>query len=830
MVLSWNEIKSRAVTFQNEWKDEKRERAEKDSFYNDFFHVFGISRRRVASFEEAVKKLDNRQGFIDVFWKGVLLIEHKSAGCDLIKAKDQAFDYFSGLTEKELPRYILVSDYQNFELFDLETKENHIFLLEDFHKNVHLFGFIAGYEKKTYKDLEPVNIKASEMMGKLHDALEVSGYTEHDLEQFLVRLLFCLFADDTGIFEKDIFKQFVEEKTKEDGSDVGSQITNLFQVLDTSMDKRQKNLDEHLAGFSYVNGGLFGGSIRIPAFNSKMREALLECCYFDWSQISPAIFGSLFQSVADINKRRELGEHYTSENNIMKTISPLFLDDLWAEFKNCKTSKKKLLDFHKKLEKLKFFDPACGCGNFLVLTYREIRTLELEVLKKLYNTRELHLDVGIMSKIDVDSFYGIEIDEFPAKIAQTALWLMDHKMNLELSEFFGQYFARIPLKKEAKIVHGNSLTIDWAEVVKPSKLSYIIGNPPFVGSKFLAASQRKEMKTVFHGVKGAGVLDYVTAWYKKAAVYIQNTKITCAFVSTNSITQGEQVGILWNDLILKNKAKIHFAHRTFLWNNEARGKAAVHCVIIGFGAFDIKSKRLFDYENIKGEAHENVVENINSYLLSGKDITIAKRGNPIHDVPKMNFGNMPLDGGFLLFTDEEKKEFIKKEPQAKKYIKHFIGAREFLNAGNRWCLWLKDASPKDLKEMPLVMERIKGVKGFREKSIAPTTRQIADTPALFRDRNNSETFIVVPRVSSERRKYIPIGFFDKKSIAGDTCMMISNATLYHFGILTSVMHNCWMRSSFDGCSLADLYDPNTMPAKLTKAHNTLDKAVDKLYR
>ena len=875
MALSWNEIKRRAIEFQREWDGVVKENAETQSFYNGFFDVFGISRRRVAAFEAPVKKLGDKRGRIDLFWKGVLLVEQKSRGRDLQSAYTQALDYFPNLKEEELPRYILVSDFENIELYDLETKEENKFKLKDFHKHIHLFGFIAGYEKKEYKDLEPVNIKASELMGALYDRLKEAGYADHDLEQFLVRLLFCLFADDTGIFERDIFKYYIEEHTKEDGSDVGMQITSIFQTLNTAESTRQNTTDEDLARFPYINGELFAGHINIPHFDKPMRDALLKCCYFDWSNISPAIFGSLFQSVADSDKRRSLGEHYTTERNILKTITPLFLDDLQAEFKKVKTNKKKLEEFHNKLASLSFFDPACGCGNFLVISYREIRLLELEVLKVLHKDEQQLLDVSHISKVDVDRFYGIEIEEFPAKIAEVALWLMDHQMNIAISEAFGRYYARIPLKKQAKIVQGNALRLDWKEVVAPENLTYILGNPPFIGSKFLSAEQREEMSSIFHKVKGAGVMDYVSAWYIKAADYIQDTKIKVAFVSTNSISQGEQAGILWGEMFHNYHIKIHFAHRTFAWDSEARGKAHVHVVIIGFGAFDTNIKQLYDYENVKAEAHEVKVKNINPYLMEGKDIVVLKRGNPICDVPPMNFGNMPLDGGNLLLSDEERKELIQNNKQINEYIKPLISAREFLNGGTKWCLWLENISPTDLKSMPLVMERVQKVKEFREKSIAPTTKAISNIPTLFRDRNNPETFLVVPRVSSERRKYVPIGFFDKKSIAGDTCMIIPNSTIYHFGVLTSLMHMTWMkyvcgrlesryryskdivynnfpwpsspseakvkkveeaakavleaRKAFPDSSLADLYDPNTMPPKLVKAHTALDKAVDACY-
>ncbi len=587
MAISWNEIKNRALQFSKEWIDETRERAEKDTFWNDFFNVFGISRRRVATFEKPVKKLGDKQGFVDLFWKGTLLVEHKSKGKNLDKAYEQATDYFPGLKEHELPKYILVSDFENIKLYDLEEKTEHEFQLKDFYKNVKLFGFIAGYQKRTFKEEDPVNVKAAELMGKLHDQLKNFGYEGHPLEVYLVRLLFCLFADDTGIFEKDIFKEFIDTKTNEDGSNLGALIAQFFQVLNTPREKRLTNLDEHLNAFPYINGKLFEEPLPIAAFNSKMREILLEASSLDWGKISPAIFGSLFQSVMNPEERRNLGAHYTSEKNILKLIKPLFLDELREEFKKVKTSKPKLHEFHKKLSTLKFLDPACGSGNFLIITYRELRQLEIEILRELFKSDELVTDISDIIWLDVDQFYGIEYDEFAARITETAMWLIDHQMNMKISEEFGQYFARLPLRKAAKIVNTNALRIDWQEVVPKTELSYILGNPPFYGKQYQTKEQKEDMKLVFAGVKGAGVLDYVTAWYIRAAQYIQNTKIKVAFVSTNSISQGEQVGILWNELFNKYDIKIHFAHRTFNWKNKAKGKAAVHVVIIGFSNFEI---------------------------------------------------------------------------------------------------------------------------------------------------------------------------------------------------------------------------------------------------
>lgn len=652
MALSWNEIKDRALRFTKEWEGESRERAEKDTFWNDFFNVFGISRRRLATFEEPVKKLNNKQGFIDLFWKGTLLVEHKSKGKNLDTAFEQATDYFHGIKEHELPKYVLVSDFENFKLYDLDDKKEYEFGIKDFHKNIKLFGFIAGYQKRTFKDEDPVNIKAAELMGKLHDQLEESGYEGHPLEVFLVRLLFCLFADDTGIFEKDTFKEFIEAKTNEDGSDLGAWLAQYFQVLNTPTDKRLTNLDEHLAAFPYVNGKLFEEPLPIASFNSRMREILSECSSLDWGKISPAIFGSMFQIVMNPEERRNLGAHYTSEKNILKLIKPLFLDELQTEFQKVKSNKNKLAAFHQKLGNLKFLDPACGCGNFLIITYRELRLLELEVLKELYGGQQV-IGIDQIMLVDVDQFYGIEYDEFPARIAEVALWLMDHQMNLRISEAFGMYYARLPLKKSATIVHGNALRTEWTDIVPKTELSYILGNPPFVGSKLLKKEQREEMAEIFSKVDNGKILDYVAAWYYLSAKLINDTSIKVAFVSTNSITQGEQVGVLWGVMLHEFQIKIHFAHTTFKWNNEAKGKAAVYCVIVGFANFDSKNKHLFNYSDIKGEPTEIACKNINPYLVDARDTIITRRSNPICDVSKMSFGNMPLDGGNLIINDED---------------------------------------------------------------------------------------------------------------------------------------------------------------------------------
>ena len=877
MALSWNEIKDRAVKFSKEWKDTTNEEADAKPFLDAFFDVFGITRKKIGTFEHRVKKLSDADGYIDLLWKGTILVEMKSRGKNLDKAFQQAIDYTHGLKQNELPKYVLVCDFHIFRLYDTEEQTNLEFTIDELVQNVQSFGYLLGYQKKTYKEQDPANIKAAELMGKLHDRLEEIGYEGHPLEVYLVRILFCLFAEDTTIFEKQQFQDYIEHRTAEDGSDLASKIQELFQVLNTAKDKRFKNLDEQLNDFPYVNGKLFEEILPMASFDSKMRQALLDCCYIDWSKISPAIFGSMFQSVMNPKERRNLGAHYTSESNILKLIKPLFLDELWAEFNSIKGNKNKLPEFHKKISQLKFLDPACGCGNFLVITYRELRLLELEVLRATYKSGQGVLDVSDIIWLDVDMMCGIEYEEFPARIAEVAMWLIDHQMNMLISNEFGQYFARLPLKKSAKIVHGNALRVDWEEVVAKNELSYIIGNPPFIGAMIMNDEQRNDILNIFkHETGSYGVLDYVTAWYYKAAIFIQNTKIKVAYVSTNSIVQGEQTSILWKLLQVKFNIKIHFAHRTFNWKNEAKGNAAVFCVIIGFADFDTNNKTLFEYEDIKGVPHEIKVKNINAYLIDAKDIFIDNISNPICNTPKMSFGSMPRDGGNFIFTKEEKNEFIKKEPESEKWIRPYTGAQEFINGYVRYCLWLNDLTPNVLNKLPLVLARVNEVKKFRELSKAASTRKFANTPSLFCQiaQPNSD-YLLIPRVSSERRKFIPIGYINENIIANDQVLTVPHATLFHFGILTSTMHMSWVktlcgrlksdfryskdivynnypwpenpsekqiitieekaqnildvRASFPNSSLADLYNPLTMPPALVKAHNELDKAVDAAY-
>ncbi|MGB4583543.1 MAG: DNA methyltransferase [Rhodoferax sp.] len=937
MPLSWNEIKSRALTFSRTWADAANEDSQGKPFWIDFFEIFGITDKRVATFEHAVKKLPGLKaktdGFVDLFWPGMLLVEQKSRGKNLDAALTQALSYFPGIAERDLPQLVIVCDFARFRVHRLSTNETFEFALKDLHKHIKLFGFVAGYKVQTIQPQNPVNIKAAERMGRLHDALKASGYSGHPLEVLLVRLLFCLFADDTGIFQPaQSFRTFIEERTASDGSDLGSRLAQLFQVLNTDEPRRSQALDEQVAAFPYVNGKLFSEPLPMADFTAAMREALLDACALDWSSISPAIFGSLFQSIMDDKARRNLGAHYTSEENILKLIKPLFLDELWAEFAKVKNNKNRLFEFHKKLRTLTFFDPACGCGNFLVISYRELRELELAVLRASITDGQMTLDIHGLIGINVDQFYGIEIEEFPAQIAQVALWLMDHQMNLRVSEEFGQYFARIPLRTSPHIVHGNALRLDWNEVIPAERCSFVLGNPPFVGAKFMDDAQREDTQRVFAGVENAGLLDFVVAWYVKAAYYMSTVRpelveglpasagwpvgahepsvfkiaptgqpaltsgheranLRCAFVSTNSITQGEQVGVLWGWLLAQG-VHIHFAHRTFSWSNEASGKAAVHCVIIGFGLQDLPGKVIFEYDDIRGEPHAVTVNNINPYLIDGPDVIAEARMQPVCNVSAIANGSIPADGGNLILNADERSELITREPAAAPWIRPYLGSEGFIHGETRYCLWLADCPPQTLRTMPAVMARVQAVRAMREKSAKAATQQKAATPALFtEDRQpRSGNYLAIPRTSSENRRYLPLGYLTADVIAANDLQIIPNATTLQFGVLSSAMHRAWVnvtagrlksdirysvkmtyntfpwpefpessksiqpqthanpaqaaietaaqtvldvRARFQTgeqpATLADLYDPLTMPPELLKAHLRLDTAVDKAY-
>ena len=895
MPLSWNEIRHRSIAFSKEWAGAKSESAEKQTFWNEFFDVFGVRRRVVASFEEPVKKISGDYGYIDLFWPGTVLVEHKSRGKDLGKAESQAFRYIQDLIRQgrmdEVPRYVIVSDFARIALHDLDPEEQldlplfhglsvHTveLPLAQFHEYIHAFAFIPGYKQHKFEEQDPINIEAVKIMGRLHDTLGAGGYAGHRLERFLVRILFCLFAEDTGIFERESFHLYLVNRTAKDGSDLGLHLARLFDVLNTPPEERQANLDETLAGFRYVNGELFAENLGFADFNEDMRNALLGCAHFDWSRISPAIFGSLFQEVTKPKERRQIGAHYTSERDILKVIRSLFLDDLRAEFNRVKGSKAELKRFHDKLSTLRFLDPACGCGNFLVVTYRELRLLEVEVLKILFPSGSQELDIQRLSLVDVDAFYGIEIVEWPARIAEVAMWLMDHQMNIRLSEEFGQYLVRLPLRKSPTIVCDNALRIDWKGILPPDRCGYILGNPPFVGKKARNAEQQADMEIVFGAINGTGVLDYVCCWYLRAAQYIRGSKITVGFVSTNSITQGEQPGVLWPTLFNLLGVKIHFAHRTFAWESEARGKAHVHVVIIGFGAFDAPDKQLYDYEG--GDTKKVSVsypKNISPYLIEGNDRALQTRRRPVSNVVEMRFGSMPNDGGHLLLTNEEKDQLLLDAPEARPLLRPLLSADEYLNGRNRWCLWLEGVSPQTIRGIPEVYRRVKEVRAYRESSKRETTVKLANFPGLFGENRQPTTkYVLVPRHSSETRKYIPISYFTPRYIVSDSCLCLPDATLYHFGVLSSAMHMAWVRQvcgrlksdyrysamlvynnypwpelptpkqhsaveaaaqrvldarkEFQDSTLSDLYDPMATPAVLLKAHAALDRAAELCYR
>jgi hypothetical protein len=897
MPLSWNEIKSRASAFVLEWKDSQtvREKAEAQTFETEFLHIFGVDRKKVALFEHEVHfgdgqnslfddtAGDGKRGYIDLFWKGKIIIEMKTPGKDLNKAYEQAKAYALSLPQKEIPKGIITSDFLNFQYYDLEDKAKcYSFRLEELPAYVELFGYLAGYKEiDPYKHWDPVNISAAEKMGQLHDRLKEIGYTGHQLELYLVRLLFCLFADDTGIFEPpNIFNKYIIDHTGEDGKDLALHLQKIFEILNKPKDKRLKTIDEQLNQFPYINGRLFEETIETADFDRPMRDALIECCTLDWSKISPAIFGAMFQSVMNDEERHDIGAHYTSEQNILKLIHPLFLDGLWEEFNAIKqlsptNRRDKLVSFHKKIAGLKFLDPACGCGNFLVISYRELRLLEFEILELLLGKNKV-LDVHDEILVNVNQFYGLEIEEFPAQIAQVALWLVDHQMNMEVRERFGMYYIRIPLTAAASIHNINALTTDWESIVPKNELSYILGNPPFLGASVMNRIQKRELENVFNYLKGCNSLDYVTCWYIKASQYIKDTKIEVAFVSTNSICQGEQIPILWPELLNRYNIKINFAHQTFKWSNEAKSKAAVYCIILGFSQIDRIDKKLYFYKNVTSEPNRVDAKQINPYLVDAASLIIQKRTEPISKVPKMIYGSKPSDGGNLIFSEEEKDEFLKLEPNAKPYIRQFIGSQEYINNIKRYCLWLADIEPSKLKRLPHVLKRVEKVQQMRLDSTSPTTNEAADRPTLFFTVAQPDTdYLVLPEVSSERRQYIPIGFVSKEIIASNKCLIVPGANLYLFGVLTSTMHMAWtryvsgrlelryqysasivynnfpfpqeptektrksietgaqsildIRSKYPNSSLAALYDPLSMPPGLLKAHRKLDKAVEAAY-
>lgn len=896
-------MKKKAETFVSEWDGTSKERPEAQSFINDFFDVFDLKRKRLGSFDYDIKNDEGITLFADFFWVGKILIEAKSAHLDKKnnweKTLEQAKGYIQNLPIEKRPAYILLMNFKRIQIYKIDKKELvkisfvKDVLLTDLVENINEFAFIVEFAKQLESDEEKVNFEASNKLKNLYNSIERKGYNTSDIAILLARILFCLFAEDTGIFERRQFENYIRNQTN--GKNLGDKLLELFDVLNTPNANRKSTISTELKKFNYVNGDLFSNKLsKMPTTTDAMREALMDCCKYDWSLISPIIFGSLFQGVLLDDERRESGSHYTSEKNILKAIKPLFLDNLWEEFEKAKTNSNALEKFRQKIASLIFLDPACGCGNFLAVTYKELRYLDIEIiLLQRKKSKLTSFDISSLSVIPLHNFYGYEIDPTSAMIAEVAMWLTQHQLNkkleTELNRSGGEEITvpTIPLKEAAKVKCANALTTEWttdATFIKGEgnvhlPFNYIVGNPPFVGKQYQTAEQKEDLKKVLIDIDGAGVLDFVTGWYIKAAKYLQKSSDTkVAFVSTNSIAQGEQTGILWNELFNTYKLKIHFAHQTFKWSNEAKGVAAVHCVIVGFGKNNPKQKLLYEYDDIKADARELVVSNINPYLVQGNDIVIKKRRKPICDVPEISFGSMPNDGGFLLLDEEEKIELLKQNPTAKKWVRPLISAHEYLNGKTRWCLWLVDSDPKERKENSIVFKRIQAVKQHRESSNRAATNKLAATPYLFGEiRQPNSDYIAIPRVSSENRKYIPFAYFDKKNILSDTCLCVPKASRFHFAVLTSAMHMAWvnyvcgrLKSDFrysneivynnfpfpkavkesdekivekcaanilairekyisKGSTLAQLYDESNMPIDLRKAHEENDKAVDKCY-
>lgn len=907
MRLQWSEIRARAAEFAERHKQARYEKGETQTFYNDFFDCFGVSRRQVAAYEQRVRNLPgDKQGFIDLFWPGTLIVEQKSAGLDLRKASEQALDYYDWLPEPQRPRYILTCDFQRWHMLDLEEGREWRFLLADLKNHVEAFAFILGVQPRLNRRQSPANIKASRLMGHLHEALAESGYGGHDLQVMLVRLLFILFADDTRIFNnKDQFLDLIERRTSPDGRDLGDWLMKLFEVLNTpdgqngTENKRQSTLDADLSDFPYINGALFAERIAPASFDNAMRTILIDCCEFDWGEVSPAIFGNLFESVIDKVTQRKQGAHYTPEDAILRLIGPLFLDDLQAELARAKALKsgkdEALGRLHDKLASLTFLDPACGAGNFLVVAYRELRELERELIKERFQrtgrTQAVE-NVSRLSRLNVDQFFGIEIDEFPARLAEVALWMTDHIANTRLGEDFGVSIPRIPLVAAPHIRHGDALEFDWNELLPAPRCSYVFGNPPFVGAKWQSSRQRAQVRLLAHLGGGGGTLDYVAAWFIKAGQYAQGGQSRIAFVATNSITQGEQVAQLWPILFHRNRLEIAFAHQTFVWP----GRAGVHCVIIGLArsGYEPADKRLFSYADGKGDAVETRHAALTAYLFDAhnadRHLVVKEENRPINGASRIIIGSKPIDGGYLIFDANERSKLLATAPAAECLLRPFIGAEEYINGGCRWILALQDVGPGEWRNLSPVRERVNQVAAYRrgeipafgkaERRAEPgiSALALAQTPTAFHVTViPTEPFLAIPEVSSERRDYVPLGWLNPPIIPSNRVKILPGATKWQFGILTSRMHMAWLRhiggrlesrylysigivyNNFPWpeatptqkakiealaeavlnaralpknatSSLADLYDPDTMPKELRDAHRALDVAVDKLYR
>ena len=799
----------------------------------------------------------------------------KSFGENLDKAMDQALDYYLQLKKDQEPRYILVCDFQSWYLRDKKENTDHFFLLSELVENIGLFGFMTNRPKLIRAD--PVNLHASEILGKIFDMLKISGYGTHHAEYFLTRLVFCLFADDTGIFgDNGKFQSYIKNSTNEDGSDLGRYLAYLFGVLNQDRGSRSKTMDPKTRSFPYINGALFEKPIKFPDFNAKMRELLIEAGNYDWSKVSPAIFGNMFQTVMDQDARREMGAHYTSEENILKVIRPLFLDKLNEEYDEINkiagdSKKDEFKKFQKRLSKLKFLDPACGSGNFLVVAYREMRRLEHRIIMKIYGYEGKRADTDLLSKVDVDQFYGIEIIEFSSRITETSLWMMDHIMNVELSNRYGYRFRRIPIKKKPTIAHRDALEFDWNDLLPSTECDYVFGNPPFGGIREITKEQNKQLSRIAELENSTGMLDYVTAWFIKSAEYI-STKTPFCFVATNSITQGIQVKKFSDILLRKHKLEIIFAYKSFKWNSEAKKTAKVIVVIIGFSKQHNKTKYLFEEED--GMLKSNIVKNITPYLTSSENpiTVIEKVSKPINGLPNILIKGMAItDDNNYVFDEDKKNDYLNSEPNISSYLRPYYTARGLLHNEKLWVLLVYEIPLHELVKMPRIKELIKNVEKFRKNSKKKETRLLGDFPKKFeRPVVPKEKFLIIPVVSSEKRLYLPIGFGTPPEIASAATIIGDNVQLELFSLLISRMHALWLeqvggrlnsrfrysnivyntfpapknysdlkkygqnildiREKHSNSTLANMYDPLIMPDELLKAHKSLDKAVEKLYR
>lgn len=874
-----------SAAFADKWKSFTNEKQHARGFWSDFFRALcGVDDEEVAGieYEKRVKStISGNQEYIDVFWKNVALIEHKSAGENLDKAELQARGYWLSLPPGYRPKTIIISDFLNFRLIDVALNRTHEFPLAKLPENIHRFeAIISGNRTRISEEEITVDQVAAKLMANLYLELEDHGFEGHETSIFLIRILFLLFGDDTGMWAKNIFLKLVMG-TKEDGSDVGSKLDTLFEILNKPSEKRSKDLANELKPFPYVNGGIFEEKISVIDFNKKMRIALVDVANYDWTTINPTIFGSLFQLIKNKEARRELGEHYTSEENINKIVYPLFLDELQERLASAWDNKKDLKKLRQDLSKIKILDPACGCGNFLVVSYRHLRQLELELIVRLNNLEgkqdSMQLDGSMGLSITLNQFYGIEIEEWPAQVARMALFLTDHQENLRLERITGATPNRFPISDAANIINENALTLKWDSVVPIDETTYILGNPPFIGTRLQSKEQKANQTIVWQDFKGSVLVDFVANWFVLAAQQVQKTGCEFAFVSTNSITQGDQPSVIWQMLSQYN-VEISFAHRTFAWNNESSGQAAVHCVIVGVtGIGKYRDKRLWTYESQRGDPIAKICKNINAYLIDSENVLISSRRKPLSsDTPLMSSGNKPRDGGYLSdISIEEAEEIRKTDPLAAKYLRELIGAEELLNKRrSRFCLWLVDANPNDLKASTVLKHRVSKV---LEERLAATSSKgaAANRPSLFETITQpDESYFAVPSVSSEKRNYIPIAILSKEIILNNALFSVSSSDLSLFAILESRPFTIWVqtvssrmksdyqissssvyntfpfpalsnvqrselvllaheilqiRENYIEVNLGDLYDPALMPLELVKLHAKLDVAVQKIF-